>query len=72
MDRTFPKSLVRLNITQFLGALNDNFLKLLIIFHLIRVQGAGNAGVIAALAGAAFVIPFLLFAAPAGSLADRL
>lgn len=72
MDRTFPKSLVRLNITQFLGALNDNFLKLLIIFHLIRIQGAGAAGVITALAGAAFVIPFLLFAAPAGSLADRL
>ena len=35
MDRTFPRSLVRLNITQFLGAFNDNLLKLLIIFHLI-------------------------------------
>lgn len=72
MDRSFPRSLVRLNITQFLGAFNDNLLKLLIIIHLIRVQGAENAGIIAALAGASFVIPFLLFAAPAGCLADRL
>lgn len=72
MDRSFPRSLARLNITQFLGAFNDNLLKLLIIIHLIRVQGAENAGIIAALAGASFVIPFLLFAAPAGCLADRL
>lgn len=71
MDRSFPRSLIRLNITQFLGAFNDNLLKLLIIFHLIRIQRGENAGVIAALAGAAFVLPFLLFAAPAGCLADR-
>ena len=72
MDTSFPRSLVRLNITQFLGAFNDNMLKLLIIFYLIRVQGAEKAGVITALAGAAFVLPFLLFSAPAGCLADRL
>jgi len=71
MDRSFPGSLVRLNITQFLGAFNDILLTLLIIFHLIRVRGAEHAGVIAGLAGAAFVLPFLLFAAPAGCLADR-
>ncbi|MDD2272514.1 MAG: acyl-[ACP]--phospholipid O-acyltransferase [Desulfuromonadaceae bacterium] len=62
----------RLNATQFLGAMNDNILKLLIIFCLIGAQGAANAGVITATVGAAFVLPFLLFSAPAGCLADRL
>ncbi len=61
-----------MNIAQFLGALNDNFLKLLIIFFLINVSGGKNAGVITASVGAAFVLPFLLFSAPAGCLADKL
>ena len=60
-----------LNVTQFLGAMNDNILKLLIVFCLISAQGTGQAGVITALVGAAFVLPFLLFSAPAGCLADR-
>ena len=67
-----PRSFGRLNATQFLGAMNDNILKLLIIFCLIGVKGADQAGVITASVGAAFVLPFLLFSAPAGCLADRL
>lgn len=67
-----PRSFSRLNATQFLGAMNDNILKLLIIFCLIGAQGADKAGVITAAVGAAFVLPFLLFSAPAGCLADRL
>ena len=66
------KSFTRLNVTQFLGAMNDNILKLLIIFCLIGAHGADKAGVITAMVGAAFVLPFLLFSAPAGCLADRL
>ncbi|ABL00958.1 acyl-[ACP]--phospholipid O-acyltransferase [Pelobacter propionicus] len=66
------RSFVRLNATQFLGAMNDNILKLLIIFCLIGAQGAEHAGVITAAVGATFVLPFLLFSAPAGCLADRL
>ena len=66
------RSFSRLNATQFLGAMNDNILKLLIIFCLIGVQGMDKAGVITASVGAAFVLPFLLFSAPAGCLADRL
>jgi acyl-[acyl-carrier-protein]-phospholipid O-acyltransferase/long-chain-fatty-acid--[acyl-carrier-protein] ligase len=66
------RSFNRLNATQFLGAMNDNILKLLIIFCLIGVQGVSKAGVITASVGAAFVLPFLLFSAPAGCLADRL
>jgi acyl-[acyl-carrier-protein]-phospholipid O-acyltransferase/long-chain-fatty-acid--[acyl-carrier-protein] ligase len=65
-------SLRWLNTTQFLGALNDNILKLLIIFFLIGSQGVARAGIITAAVGAAFVLPFLLFSAPAGCLADRL
>lgn len=59
------------NATQFLGAMNDNILKLLIIFCLIGKQGPAKAGVITAAVGAAFVLPFLIFSAPAGCLADR-
>lgn len=66
------KSFFWLNTTQFLGALNDNILKLLIIFFLIGSQGRAHAGAITAAIGAAFVLPFLLFSAPAGCLADRL
>ena len=60
-----------LNATQFLGALNDNILKLLIIFFLIGSRGRANAGAVTAGVGAAFVLPFLLFSAPAGGVADR-
>ena len=71
MTTTSTKSLTWLNATQFLGALNDNILKLLIIYYLIGIHGPSSAGTVSALAGAAFVLPFLLFAAPAGCLADR-
>jgi len=67
----FPVGLAALNATQFLGAMNDNILKLLIIFCLIQTQGSQRAGTVTAIAGAAFVLPFLLFAAPSGCLADR-
>ena len=59
------------NATQFLGALNDNIFKLLTILFLIRLQGKAAASNITALAGAVFVVPFLLFMATAGKLADR-
>ncbi|MBN1456758.1 MAG: MFS transporter [Sedimentisphaerales bacterium] len=60
-----------LNITQFLGALNDNVFKLLIIFFLIGAKGPESAGGVTALAGAVFVVPFLVFSALAGKLADK-
>ena len=70
--KNLSSSFTRLNTTQFLGAMNDNILKLLIIFCLIGARGGGQAGIINAAVGAAFVLPFLLFSAPAGCLADRL
>ncbi|HSW86809.1 MAG TPA: MFS transporter [Rhabdochlamydiaceae bacterium] len=64
-------SLVFLNLTQFLGALNDNLFKLAVAFLLIHAAGAEKASSILSAAGAIFVIPFLLFSSTAGVLADR-
>lgn len=66
------KSLLFLNITQFLGAMNDNFFKLVIVYLLINVKGQAYASDILATAGAVFVAPFLLFSSVGGILADKL
>lgn len=64
-------SFTYLNVTQFLGALNDNIYKLLIIFFLIQLEGIESSPQILFTTGAIFVIPFLLFSALSGTLADR-
>lgn len=64
-------SFTYLNITQFLGALNDNVYKLLIVYFLINKEGIENGHTILALTGAIFVLPFLLFSAFSGLMADR-
>jgi acyl-[acyl-carrier-protein]-phospholipid O-acyltransferase / long-chain-fatty-acid--[acyl-carrier-protein] ligase len=66
------RSFYLLNATQFLGALNDNIFKLLVIYLFIYVKGAASAPTILSLAGAIFVIPFLLFSSGAGVLADKI
>lgn len=67
-----PTAFKRLNLAQACGALNDNLIKLLIVFYLVSQYGQERAATIAAIGSAAFVLPFLLFSALAGSLADRL
>ncbi len=57
--------------TQFLGAFNDNVYKMIVSIMAVRVAGAATGSRYLALAGAVFVIPFLLFAGYAGQLADR-
>lgn len=64
-------SFTYLNTTQFLVALIDNIYKFLIVYFLISVQGIENTHTIMALTGATFVLPFLLFSATSGTLADR-
>lgn len=64
-------SLGFLNISQFLGVVNDNLFKLVLVFMLIDAQGPNRANTILSLAGAIFVIPFLIFSSSAGVLADR-
>lgn len=64
-------SFTYLNFTQFLVALIDNIYKFLIVYFLISVQGIQNTHRIMAFTGATFVLPFLLFSATSGTLADR-
>lgn len=64
-------SFTYLNVTQFLGALNDNIYKLLIVYFFIQLEGIEYSHQILASTGATFVIPFLLFSAFSGTLADR-
>lgn len=60
--------------TQFLGALNDNIFRnglvILITFQGVRIAGM-DAGKLANIAGALFILPFFLFSATAGQLADK-
>lgn len=60
-----------LNITQFLGAMNDNIFKLLIIYFFLDMDGIENSHIILSTTGATFVLPYLLFSSSAGILADR-
>lgn len=64
-------SFTYLNVTQFLGALNDNIFKLLLVYFFIDLEGIENSHKVLAASGAAFVAPFLLFSASSGTLADR-
>ncbi len=57
--------------TQFLGALNDNLFKIVVSLFAANVAIAtGDGGTYLAIAGALFVLPFLLFSGYAGHLAD--
>ncbi len=59
--------------TQFLGAANDNLFKnALIVLVVYRLAGGGMAApVVSTLAAASLVLPFVLFSATAGEVADR-
>ena len=61
-------------ITQFLGAFNDNMFKnalVMLITYKLAVQTGANAQVLVTLAGALFILPYLLFSATAGQIADK-
>lgn len=68
------KRFLPLFITQFLGAFNDNFFKNAFLAY-ITFRVAGNAGakdqLHIVLSGALFILPFFLFSATAGQLADK-
>jgi len=71
MDLKSLSSFTYLNITQFLGALNDNIYKFLIVYFFIDLEGIAYSHRILAASGATFVAPFLLFSQFSGTLADR-
>ncbi len=60
--------------TQFLGAFNDNLFKnalvILVTFRAVSVAGLPPEQMVA-LSGALFILPFFLFSATAGQLADK-
>jgi len=61
-------------LTQFLGAANDNIFKnalvLLVTYHLAAEAGF-NGQIMATLAAGIFILPFFLFSAIAGQVADK-
>ena len=64
-------------ITQFLGAFNDNVLKsalvIFITFHAATSgASAADSAILVNVATGLFVLPFFLFSATAGQLADKL
>ncbi|MAT71231.1 MAG: acyl-[ACP]--phospholipid O-acyltransferase [Planctomycetaceae bacterium] len=66
------RSFMALLVTQLLGATNDNILRWLVIgVGKQYVTNPANVGKILAMGTVAFVLPYLLLAAPAGYLADR-
>ena len=69
--RLLSKSFQGLLITQFLGATNDNVLRWLVIGIGKQYVEPEQVGWILAAGSAAFVLPYVLLAAPAGYLADR-
>src|SRR5690349_17001250 len=61
-------------ITQFLGAFNDNIFKnALVILITYRIAGlsGGNVQMLVTSAAGIFILPFFLFSAIAGELADK-
>ena len=60
-----------LNVAQFLGVVNDNFFKYLIVFLFIDLKGIEASPIILTWVGIVYVLPFLLFSSGAGVLADR-
>ncbi len=72
--RNIPPSVSALFWTQFFGALNDNLFKnaliILITYKSIILFGL-NSGMLVALCGGLFILPYLLFSATAGQLADK-
>lgn len=69
-DRLMSVTFVGLLLTQFLGATNDSVLRWLVI-GLGKDFDSYDHSTVLAIGSACLVVPYLLFAAPAGYLADR-
>ena len=48
---------------QFLAALNDNFVKNVLVFLIVFTLASSNGPALVTLAGAVFIAPFFLFSA---------
>lgn len=67
------RGFIALMTAQFLGALNDNILKMTAVLVATGASGVNSAEAASfiAAAGGAFILPFLLFSGWAGQIADR-
>ena len=65
------RSFLGLLVTQFLGAMNDNLFRWLVIALGKTIVGVENEGMLLSVGTLAFIVPFILFAAVAGYLNDR-
>ncbi len=71
MSLLASRRLAPLLVTQTLGAVNDNLFKnALVVLILFRAAGGAGSAMVA-LAGGVFILPYALFSATAGQLADR-
>ncbi len=76
MGSDYARRVSPLLVSQFLGVFNDNAFRMLAVCACFKVAASGRSGYfgdsafMAALT-AAYVLPFILLAAPAGSLSDR-
>ncbi len=71
----FNHAFLSLFCTQYLGAFNDNFFRTAMatfITYKVTTLSANSKSVIVALAVALFMLPFFLFSAQAGELADKI
>src|SRR4051812_17587677 len=64
-------SFLGLLFTQFLGVFNDNLFKWFATYVGIEMVGEKHEQLILSVGSALFVMPYVLFAAPAGFLADK-
>ena len=71
IDKTDWSSFHALNHCQFIGSMNDNLFKLLLVYCFIQIEGIAASNWLLSLAGAIYVLPFLLLATTAGTLSDR-
>ena len=68
----YSKEFLALNITQFLGAFNDNGFKISVsLFLMSRLMSQSNDSFYVALATALFILPFILFSTHCGYFADK-
>ena len=71
----FNRSFLALFCTQYLGAFNDNFFRTAMatfITYKVADMSAVSKSVVVSLAVALFMLPFFLFSAVAGEMADKL
>jgi acyl-[acyl-carrier-protein]-phospholipid O-acyltransferase/long-chain-fatty-acid--[acyl-carrier-protein] ligase len=74
MELLSTRRFLPLFITQFLGAFNDNLFKnALVILVIFRIGAESRIPVaqLATIAGALFILPYFLFSATAGQIADK-